>query len=61
MEDAVPSTETEYNIREQLDQMRSQVQTLDEQLRSFVQRQPLAAVLSAALLGYGLARISSWR
>jgi len=61
MEETVGSTVTEDKLREQLERMRAQAQTLDEQLRGFVQRQPLAAVLSAALFGYGLARISSWR
>lgn len=47
--------------RDTLDEVRERAEGWDDRLRSFAREKPLMAVLCAALGGYTLARLATWR
>jgi len=52
---------TQKHARERIEAVRARAEGWDEKLRAFAREKPLAAVFCAAVAGYALARIATWR
>ncbi|MET0387011.1 MAG: hypothetical protein ABW321_13680 [Polyangiales bacterium] len=59
--EATTTLEWAKQANEKLDELRVRADGWDVQLRAFAREKPLTAVLCAALGGYALARLFTWR